>query len=268
MTTTLDRTTRLEQSWPARVLRTLIAWSWMILYWLFWITLHILTLKKAPVRFQMQVIRFWGKSMFWVLGIQCEVEGLHHLETRESRVVVCNHQSALDVIWGAVICPPAPLTIGKKEVIYVPILNLLWWAFDFIRIDRSRSAQSVATLNTTVEVIQKGKRSLVIAPEGTRSPDGKILPFKKGAFHVAYQSQVPIVPVAVQGAFERMTKNEWIARPGKIHIRVLPPMAPPAPESDPEKAQQQVRTWTEQVRTRIVEEYEKLTTLEQPVSPQ
>ncbi len=239
-------------------LRSLLTWLWTAVFWAVFLTLYSVTFKLCPPSLQMRAIRLWGRSSFRILGIPVHIEGLEHFQKQESRVVVCNHQSALDLLWGATICPPAPLTIGKREVIYIPVLNLLWWAFDFVRIDRKQSAESVAALNRTVEVIQSGRRSLVIAPEGTRTPDGSILPFKRGAFHVALQAHCPIVPVAVHGAYECMSKKDWIARPGKIWIRILSPIVPPPLAASPADQKEQARALTEQVRDQIVKEYQAL----------
>lgn len=197
----------------------------MLVYWSAVLTLHLLTLKRLPTEWMAAIIRFWGKTSLWLLGIRLELTNSSTLITQSPRVIVTNHQSALDLLWGAAICPPAPLAIGKREVIYVPVLNLIWWVLDFVRIDRTNRNTSIEALNRAGCKIVEGRRSLLIAPEGTRTPDGAILPFKKGAFHIARRAGVPIHPVVVSGAFELMSKKSLIPRPGVIRLRFLPPVS-------------------------------------------
>jgi 1-acyl-sn-glycerol-3-phosphate acyltransferase len=200
-------------------------WLFLIAYWLSAVTLHLLLLKRTPVNWLAAAIRAWGYVSLRLLGIRLELLNPSTIATREARVVITNHQSALDLLWGAAVCPPAPLAIGKREVAYVPILNLVWWALDFVRIDRSNSTTSVKALSEAGRKIKAGQRSLVIAPEGTRTPDGSILPFKKGAFHIARQAGVPIHPIVVASAFESMSKKSLMPRPGTIRVLFLPPVS-------------------------------------------
>jgi 1-acyl-sn-glycerol-3-phosphate acyltransferase len=205
--------------------RYLLAWLFMIVYWSAVLALHLLTLKRLPPVWMAAMIRFWGRASLKLLGIRLELITPSTVTSQSPRVVVTNHQSALDLLWGAAICPPAPLAIGKREVIYVPVLNLIWWVLDFVRIDRSNRATSVLALNRAGQKIIEGKRSLMIAPEGTRTPDGTILPFKKGAFHIARRAGVPIHPIIVSGAFELMSKKSLVPKPGVIRLSFLPPVS-------------------------------------------
>ena len=205
------------------ILRTAAAWVYTALYLPIFAALYVVSLRSWPASWLQAVIRLWGRSTLGILGIRLEAANSSTLETREPRILIMNHTSALDIIVGAALCPPAPLAIGKKEVIWIPFLNLVWWALDFIRIDRSHPAEAIASLRHVAQAINSGSRSLLIAPEGTRSPDGTLLPFKKGAFHIAVQSRAPICPVAVLGAFELMPKQTLIARGGVIRVRFLDP---------------------------------------------
>lgn len=205
--------------------RYLLAWIFMLLYWSAVLTLHLLTLRRLPSRWMAEIIRFWGRASLRILGIRLELINESTVDSQCPRVVVTNHQSALDLLWGAAICPPAPLAIGKREVIFVPVLNLIWWLLDFVRIDRNNRVTSIETLNRAGLKLVQGRRSLVIAPEGTRTPDGTILPFKKGAFHIARRAGVPIHPIVVSGAFELMSKKSLIPRPGVIRLSFLQPVS-------------------------------------------
>jgi 1-acyl-sn-glycerol-3-phosphate acyltransferase len=250
----METTNPLKPEWLAiRALRFLVAWVFMATFWIVVLTIHLLLLKRTSPLFMMHLIRFWGRTTFKILGVPVHVVNTSTLDEVGARVVVCNHQSALDLPWGGVICPPNPVTIGKKEVIWIPILNLLFWALDFIRIDRSNPARAIATLKGVAERIRKGRRSLVVAPEGTRSPDGALLPFKKGAFHIAIEGGLPIHPVVVHGAFEVLPKNRLLPSRGPIYIQFLEPISTqglPLAEvtSLTKRVEDQIRTTLHQLR--------------------
>lgn len=168
------------------------------------------------------IVRTWGRVSLWLVGIRLEIEGSVVLEHAEPRLYVVNHPSALEVLWGAAVCPPRPLAIGKRELIFIPVINLVWWALGFAFVDRKNGQRAIKGLRKVVRRIGAESRTLLIAPEGTRSRDGRVGPFKKGAFHLAVQAQVPIHPVAVHGTFELMPRSAWLARSGVIRLRALP----------------------------------------------
>ena len=143
------------------------------------------------------------------MGVKLEIVGPDLLTERKARVVVMNHQSTLDMAWMSAIIPPAPLVIGKKELIYIPMINLAWWAVRFIRIDRGNHAKAIAALAGVGEMIVRERRSLVIAPEGTRSRSGEIQHFKKGAFHMARQAGVPRLPGCRQWRASTLPKGAY-----------------------------------------------------------
>jgi 1-acyl-sn-glycerol-3-phosphate acyltransferase len=207
-------------------LRTAIAWLFTAVYLTSLILAYVLCFKRWPDRWIQRGIRFWGKSSLAILGIRVELANTSTIETRTARVLIVNHQSTLDLLWGATIYPPAPLAIGKKEVLWIPLLNLAWWGLDFIRIDRKNRTKALKSLEHVAETVKKGSRTLVIAPEGTRSADGQLLPFKKGAFHIALQAQVPVCPVVVAGAARLMPKHRFVAYPGVIRLKFLEPLHP------------------------------------------
>jgi 1-acyl-sn-glycerol-3-phosphate acyltransferase len=205
-------------------LRTVVAWFFAAIAWVSLLILHMLCFKRLPDRVFTGIARASGRITLAIVGIRLELLNESTVSDRAPRVLICNHQSGLDLLWGAAISPPRPLAIGKRELKYIPLVNLLWWGLDFIRIDRSDPARARATLQGVAQAIRRGSRTLVIAPEGTRSPDGTILPFKKGAFHIAIEAQVPICPVVVAGAFRLLPKGHFVIRPGTIRLRFLEPV--------------------------------------------
>ena len=91
----------------------------------------------------------------------------------------------------------------------------------YIPVDRSDRRAAIVSMNLAAQRIADGT-SIILFPEGTRSPDGNLLPFKKGGFMLALQAQVPIIPVALQGSRESQPKHSWRVRPGRITVRIFP----------------------------------------------
>lgn len=205
-------------------LRVFGGWLFATLYWIPLLLIYTLCFRALPHQWVTMAIRFWARTTLSILGVRLEFTNASTLEDRRARIMVCNHESALDIMLFSAICPPCPLAIGKKEVIYIPIINLAWWAFKFVRIDRSNPKKAIASLQRVAEKIQHDSRTLVIAPEGTRTRNGKMLPFKKGAFHIAVQAQAPIYPVVISGAFELMPPHALLPKPGVVKLKFLEPI--------------------------------------------
>lgn len=205
-------------------LRVAAAWTFTVAYALPVVVVHAVARRALGEDWVVGQVHRWADVVLRLLGIRLVVDGPDTLTGRAPRVVVANHESALDVVWVARLLPPGPLGIGKKEVIWIPVVNLAWWALGFIRVDRADPARAVAALDGVAARIARERRSLFVAPEGTRSPDGRMLPFKKGAFHLAIQAQAPVVPLVVHGAFEAMPRRAWVPRRGVLRVRRLPPI--------------------------------------------
>lgn len=174
------------------------------------------------------------------------------LEGRGSRVVVSNHQSALDMVVGAALAPEGVVVVAKKEIAYIPFINLGWWALDFIRIDRGNPKKAIQSLSGVAQKISSNRRSLWILSEGTRSPPGEVRAFKKGAFHIAIEAQVPVYPVAIYGTGELLSKKGYLPQPGLIQIQFLPPVETRGMTA------QDVDALAGQVQRQVAEAYEAL----------
>ncbi len=205
-------------------LRVAVAWVWTAAFWAGACLLQVLTFKSLLRDRIHLVARFWGRSTFAILGIRLEILGESTLETPGPKIVVFNHQSALDMLWSAAICPPRAMALGKKEIVFVPFINIGWWAMDFRLVDRSNPSKARASLAQVAREIDEDGRALMIAPEGTRSPTGELLPFKRGAFVVAVQSQAPIHPVVISGAHALLPRSGFLPSQGVIRLRYLEPI--------------------------------------------
>ncbi|MCO1653527.1 HAD-IB family hydrolase [Pseudonocardia humida] len=155
-------------------------------------------------------------------GITLDVRGAEHLATRPA-VFLFNHQSQLDVLILAKLLRSGFSAVAKKEAARIPGFGLAFRLADVAFVDRSDTTSARAALEPAVQRLREGV-SLVVAPEGTRSATPALGPFKKGAFHVAMQAGVPIVPIVIRNAGELMWKGASTLREGTIQITVLPPV--------------------------------------------
>ncbi|MGE0300932.1 HAD-IB family hydrolase [Pseudonocardia sp.] len=155
-------------------------------------------------------------------GVHVDVEGAEHLAARPA-VIVFNHQSQLDVLVLAKLLRGGFTGVAKKELATMPGFGLAFRLMDVAFVDRADGAQARKALEPAVQRLRDGI-SLVIAPEGTRSATPALGPFKKGAFHVAMQAGVPILPVVIRNAGELMWRDSSTIRPGTVQVRVLAPV--------------------------------------------
>ena len=166
----------------------------------------------------------YGPIACAIMGIRVSVEGRENLAVRPA-TFVANHQSGLDMATMSHVYPKGAVVIAKKEIKRIPAFGLMLNAFGNVFIDRSDRQNSLSGLNAAVSYMKRKNLSAWIFPEGTRNASGEgLLPFKKGAFHMAIESGEPIVPV-VCSKFERLVNfKRRYARSGHMVIRVLPPI--------------------------------------------
>jgi len=168
--------------------------------------------------------RNWARSLLWAAGVTVEVEGLENLPPGEPAVLVANHQSWFDVFALVVHLPVDYRFVGKIELTRIPFFGPSWLATGHIAIDRSDRNKAIESLREAGESLRRDGAVVVMFPEGTRSEDGELLPFKKGAFVLALQTGVSIVPAGVSGSRAIMPKGSWRIRPGTVVIRIGPPI--------------------------------------------
>ncbi len=157
-----------------------------------------------------------------IAGLDFEVEGLENLKRSGPAIFIFNHQSLLDAFVLAHLLREDVVAFCKKEVADTPLLGPLMRQIETIFVDREDKNQS-AVLQQALEVLDSG-RSLVIAPEGTRSTLGNVQAFKHGAFFLARKARVPIVPIVLHNVKDALPKGGLVIRPATIRVTVLPPM--------------------------------------------
>lgn len=169
----------------------------------------------------------WGaRQVSKALNITWTIRGKEHIVKDSGCVLLMNHQSALDLFILAEIWPiyDRCTVISKKEIFYVLPFGVACWLWGTIFIDRLNAEKAMKTINSTGEIIKNKKMKLCMFPEGTRHGGETLLPFKKGAFHVAIASQTPIQPIVVSQYYfvdDRTKKFDS----GKTILSILPPIA-------------------------------------------
>lgn len=159
-----------------------------------------------------------------IAGVKLDVSGEQNLWAQRPAVVIFNHQSKVDVMILAKLMRRDMAGIGKQEIKKSPVIGRILEYAGTVFIDRKNSSSAIEAMAPLVDVIKNEGKSVAIAPEGTRSLSPKLLPFKKGAFHLALQAGVPILPIVIHNAGDIAPKNEFIMRPGTVKIDVLPPV--------------------------------------------
>jgi 1-acyl-sn-glycerol-3-phosphate acyltransferase len=156
-------------------------------------------------------------------GIRVNVEGAENIPAGAA-IFVANHASNVDPPLLAWAIPRRIAILVKKELFRLPIFATSMRVASFIPVDRG-SKEAIQSIDAAVKVLQSGV-SLLIFPEGTRSPDGRLRRFRKGAFTIAVRSGVPIVPTSMAGTQKIMRKGERLLRPGAVTVRFGPPIDP------------------------------------------
>ena len=166
---------------------------------------------------------FWGKIGLWLAGAQIKTEGAEHILQGQPAIYMANHQSNFDIQTLYAGLPIQFRWLAKKELFDVPGFGFAMKRAGYIPVDRANRKKSIQSMTVAADKIRQGA-SVIIFPEGTRSPDGNLLPFKKGGFMLALQSGAPIIPVAISGSRDLMPKHSLRICGGTVNIRIFPPI--------------------------------------------
>ncbi|TRY64891.1 hypothetical protein DNTS_024595 [Danionella cerebrum] len=157
----------------------------------------------------MRVIQFLVRHVKYFMGLRYQVSGWEHLQTEGPYVIISNHQSSLDVLGMVEILPERCTMIAKKELLWAGTVGMICWLGGIVFINRQKTSDA------------KNIR-LWVFPEGTRNQNGGLLPFKKGAFHLAIQAQVPIIPIVFSSYSNFYLRKEKEFKSGTITLKILP----------------------------------------------
>lgn len=166
-----------------------------------------------------------ARTALWLAGVRVQVEGREHIDSDATYIFMCNHVSNLDP---PILIPQLPRrtsVLVKKELFRVPILGRAMLMGDLVPVDRRNREAAVNSMRHAEDVMARGL-NMTVFPEGTRSTDGRLLPFKKGPFYLAMDSNVPVVPVTVLGSEALMPKGSTTIHAGTVRLVFHPPISP------------------------------------------
>lgn len=168
--------------------------------------------------------RWFGHRVVELLDIRLSAEGAEQVPDR-AVVYLSNHQSHLDIpVLYATLPSPSIRMLAKKELFQIPIWGRGLRAAEFIEVDRSNHARAIESIDDATRLMGEGV-SVYLAPEGTRSRDGRIGKLKKGGFHLALGTGAPIVPVAIRGTIDILPRGSRVMRSGQnVSVRIGAPI--------------------------------------------
>ncbi len=174
-------------------------------------------------------LAWWSRKLLDDAEVTLTVEGAENIPGDDRAfVIMTNHRSYYDIPTVFCCVPGRVRMIAKKQLFYTPIFGRAMLAAGFIKIDRDKRDKAVASLKESGDMLKQGVR-VWIAPEGTRSRDGKLGPFKSGGFHLALDAGVPILPIALEGTEDILPATGLTVQKGAhVRARILPPIDPAA----------------------------------------
>lgn len=173
-------------------------------------------------------LAWWAKEILREAHVTLHVRGVENIPAGEPLVVMSNHRSYYDIPAAFVAVPGRMRMVAKKELFRVPLFGRAMAQNGFIRVDRSDRKSAVESLNESRRLLAEGTR-VWIAPEGTRSKDGRLGKFKSGGFHLALDAGARILPLVVQGTEAIMAHDSFVVHPGAtVTVTILPPVDAPA----------------------------------------
>ena len=170
-----------------------------------------------------KVGRIWAKCILALSNIRVTVKGLSNLKPGRSYIYMANHMSNFDIPVLQAFLPVQFRWLAKAELYKIPVFGYAMKRAGYISIDRSDRKSAIESLNKAVKIIRDGI-SVVIFPEGTRSRNHNIQPFKKGGFFLAVDSGVPIIPIIIHGTERIMPKKQMLIKPGNVTLEIAKPI--------------------------------------------
>ena len=168
-------------------------------------------------------IRLWASIWSFLVGIRYRIHGKEYIDPNQPYIYIFNHRSFIDAPVIPMAVRQEVRAIGKKELSKIPVFGFIVSRVA-VWVDRKDAASRKASVEKLLKILEKGI-SIVVAPEGTRNDSGQaLLPFQKGAFRIAAETGIPIMPFAVIGADRIMKRGSLLMRPGKIHVYFSSPI--------------------------------------------
>lgn len=218
------------------------------------ILLFLLPSRTARIRSCIVFEKLVGHACLWLCRCRVEISGREHLDAGRPAIYVVNHTSIMDLFVALRFMPYGSVGVVKKEVVYYPFFGQMYLLTGHLRLDRGRHESAVASMRALGDLVRKAKLSIFMSPEGTRSRDGRLLPFKRGLVHLAIQTGLPVVPVVIQGTHEAWRSDSLAVSGGAIKVTVLPAV--------------DTASWSSEESARAIEEIHRLFREHLPASQQ
>ncbi len=161
-----------------------------------------------------------------LFGIKLRINEMEKIDFKRPHIFMANHVSLIDAPLLFLILPIPVRIFPKKELFKIPIIGKGMERVGFIPVDRSNSSKGRMAIEKGVEMIKEKGWSFLIFPEGTRSWNGNLLPFKKGGFILSIKSQVPIVPITIKGTREMLPRGKFSIKSGTVEVKFHDPISP------------------------------------------
>lgn len=205
-----------------RIITTIYCWIVVILVTIIIGSLGVILSILVPKKVIKYGTRPWGYYLIKGCGIRVKTEGLENIPDGPC-VIMYNHQSAIDIPFFCGFLPIEWRAVMKDDVAKVPFVGWVSKLTGQYFVARDGSKRDTEQVKNIAKKIRNGP-PVILAPEGTRSPDGKLLPFQKGGFVIALLARVPVVPVVISGGHEIMPKGSLCINPGMMAMKIFPPI--------------------------------------------
>ena len=177
--------------------------------------------KRDAVNFSLSVFADTASAL---IGLNLKTKGEQHLWSQRPAVFVFNHQSNVDLVIVARLMRRDITGVGKREIRDIPIVGRVMESSGMVLIDRQNSISAIEAMTPLVDAMRVEGKSVCLSPEGTRAITPKLAEFKKGAFHLAMQAGVPVVPIVIRNSSDVQPKGDFLYHPGTVEVEVLPPV--------------------------------------------
>lgn len=186
---------------------------------------HVLMTFRVPGHWVLShVMDWWVRLMFWLNGVTVAIEGWNFVPDKGPYIFVANHRSLLDFSVVSYLLQDKPVYVMKKELGKIPLFGWLVTRAGTLYLERNNRDKDLITMDLLGDKLRDGYTTLIF-PEGTRSPDGKLQPFKKGSFHVAVRSGAPLIPVSIHNSRELLAPHDNHITPGTMIVRIHEPIS-------------------------------------------
>jgi 1-acyl-sn-glycerol-3-phosphate acyltransferase len=206
----------------------IVTWIKIVLFWIAAIPLSIIALLSTPIDRTGQTFhwtaRVWSRFILWLFNIRVVTRGAEVIDRTKHYVYISNHASAFDIPAVVVGIPDDIRFVLKKELTRIPIWG---WALKYghyISIDRSKARDAMKSLDEAARRMRNGA-SVILFAEGTRTRDGKLQPFKRGAFTLAAKAGIPIIPVTINHTYGILPRGSLRVQPADIELVFDEPIA-------------------------------------------